>query len=463
VLSKPLFFISHKHADKDLAKVFADFVSTQSGGRIRVYLSSSWEYEGPRYGNLNAELTKALWEAEALLLVYTQADQDWSYCMYEWGVTRQKGSPLTRTVLFQCAEAVPAPLGDEVRYNARNDDDIRKFVNSFLTDKNFFPSRQETVTEFLPLSDQVKGASQNLRDELRKFMRTEGISKPVPLWPFLRIELPLDSIEAIKGAAEDARLGVTKKVMEENATISASNARAAQIFGKADLQGGLPFRELVAAWRAAFAGRDAAWFDALGSQVMRASQGSLPEVTWACLTQVGGHLEYLPVVSSIRQVNAGRSTQFEVWLYDFTDFTRLPVSAKMIPKSEMFFVTLDGAAAREQLLADLVQRLKAVGRHRLPILDSEGRIQYMVHRSSVAEYLVERPPEKTLTLGRLFDESPEMRKLFETSFVVVARSDTLQKAKTAMQAVTDCRDVFVTEHGQLEEPIVGWLTNVMLI
>ena len=87
----------------------------------------------------------------------------------------------------------------------------------------------------------------------------------------------------------------------------------------------------------------------------------------------------------------------------------------------------------------------------------------MVHRSSVAEYLVERPTETALTLGRLFDESPEMRKLFETSFVVVAASDTVQKAKTVMQTVPDCRDVFVTEHGQREEPIVGWLTNVMLI
>src|SRR5690349_6981245 len=113
--SEPLFFISHKQVDKELAEVFGDFINKQSGGRVRVYLSSSWKYEGPRFENLNTALTNALWEAEALLLVYTQSDQDWSYCMYEWGVTRQKGSPPTRTVLFQCADAVPSPLGDEVR------------------------------------------------------------------------------------------------------------------------------------------------------------------------------------------------------------------------------------------------------------------------------------------------------------------------------------------------------------
>jgi len=157
--SEPLFFISHKHADKELAEVFADFINKQSGGRVRLYLSSSWKYEGPRFDNLNTALTNALWEAEALLLVYTQADQDWSYCMYEWGVTRQKGSPPTRTVLFQCADAVPAPLGDEVRYNARTEEDTRKFVNSFLTDKHFFPAREDSVTRFLPHSDQVKSAS----------------------------------------------------------------------------------------------------------------------------------------------------------------------------------------------------------------------------------------------------------------------------------------------------------------
>jgi hypothetical protein len=459
---KPLFFISHKHADADVAKVFADFVSTQSGGRVRVHLSSSWEYDGPRYGNLNAELTKALWEAEALLLVYTQSDQDWSYCMYEWGVT-QKSSPVTRTVLFQCADAVPAPLGNEVRYNARSDDDIRKFVNSFLTDTNFFPARAESVTEFLPHSDQVKSASQKLRDDLRRLIRGDRGSKPVALWPYLRIELPLESIEAIKGAAEGASMDVTRAIMERSATLSASNARAAQIFGKADLNDGMPFFDLVTAWRGAFSGREAGWFDALCSQVRSASQGSLPEVTWTCITQVGGHQQYLPVVSTARQINAGRATLFEIWLYDFTDVARMPVSAKMIPRAEMFALTLDEDAVKGQLLSDLVQRLKTVGRHRLPILDSAGRIKYMVHRSSVAEYLMERGLDKAITLKNLFDESPEMRNLFETSFLVVARSETLQKARTLMQAVPDCRDVFVTEHGRPDEPILGWLTNVMLI
>ena len=91
---------------------------------------------------------------------------------------------------------------------------------------------------------------------------------------------------------------------------------------------------------------------------MSAAQGSLPEVTWACATQVGGAVEYLPVLNSTRHVNAGQSTQFDVWLFDFTDLARMPVSTKMIPKSEVFFVTLDDSAAREQLLSDLVQSLK---------------------------------------------------------------------------------------------------------
>jgi hypothetical protein len=37
----PLLFISHRHADKDIAELLRNFVKDRSGGRIAVFQSSS--------------------------------------------------------------------------------------------------------------------------------------------------------------------------------------------------------------------------------------------------------------------------------------------------------------------------------------------------------------------------------------------------------------------------------------
>jgi len=78
----PLLFVSHKHSDRQIAEILARFIEERSAARIKVHLSSSPDFQGPRFGKpLNAQLREALWKTEVLILVYTSPDQDWSYCM----------------------------------------------------------------------------------------------------------------------------------------------------------------------------------------------------------------------------------------------------------------------------------------------------------------------------------------------------------------------------------------------
>jgi hypothetical protein len=50
---------------------------------VDVFLSSNWTFQGQRFGGgLTSELTKALRDSDAVILVYTSSDQDWSYCMW---------------------------------------------------------------------------------------------------------------------------------------------------------------------------------------------------------------------------------------------------------------------------------------------------------------------------------------------------------------------------------------------
>ena len=98
-------FISHKHSDTRIAKVVADFVESRTLGQVSVHMSSDPRYKGPRLGkNINQELCTALYNCDVLLLLYTSADEDWSYCMFECGVATDPQSPRTNIIVFQWAE-----------------------------------------------------------------------------------------------------------------------------------------------------------------------------------------------------------------------------------------------------------------------------------------------------------------------------------------------------------------------
>jgi len=58
---------------------------------------------------------------------------------------------------------------------------------------------------------------------------------------------------------------------------------------------------------------------------------------------------------------------------------------------------------------------------------------------------------------------PTIRDLFEKSFVTVPEDATLGEAKRAMEQTSGCQDVFLTRTGKRAEPIIGWLTNAIVL
>src|SRR5262249_43431298 len=136
----PTIFISHKHIDRDIADAVREFVERRSNREVAVYQSSSGASEGPELGRpLTQELKNALWKAGIVILIYTSEDQDWQWCMWECGVALNPHSPDTRVIVFQCSPETPRVFQDQVRVNARDKEDLLKFVRQFLTDTHFFP------------------------------------------------------------------------------------------------------------------------------------------------------------------------------------------------------------------------------------------------------------------------------------------------------------------------------------
>jgi hypothetical protein len=135
---------------------------------------------------------------------------------------------------------------------------------------------------------------------------------------------------------------------------------------------------------------------------------------------------------------------------------------KMITKDRMFFKrTPESSIKLLETLDELEQQKKG---DRIPVLDPQDRPVYVVHRSTIDQYLTTQarqptPPDlKILTLQDLLSDSKLKDKL-ENSFITLNENATLQDVKAAMDAAPDAQDAFLTRNGKSNEPILGWITN----
>jgi hypothetical protein len=144
----------------------------------------------------------------------------------------------------------------------------------------------------------------------------------------------------------------------------------------------------------------------------------------------------------------------------------IPVKQAMIPLANMDVVTLPPKSNGKDFgfQKELLDRFK--GRiSRLPVLDSSGVAKYIIHESQAFEFVTEMAKgQSSLSLASLdlkqFLDFGENEKFVSRTMAFVAIDRTLADAKTAMEAVNDCQDVFVTEDGSRDKPVLGWIMNV---
>jgi hypothetical protein len=148
----------------------------------------------------------------------------------------------------------------------------------------------------------------------------------------------------------------------------------------------------------------------------------------------------------------------------------LPVSDRMIPVNKISFFTLpeikkpDDDPAVQVKIKDLFNMLKGLVT-RIPVLDNKGIVKYIIHQGVLYKYIA----EQVMTTGKLDFESLTLRdflnykeneELVSGSFAFVSKDGTLGDAKSKMETIKNCQDVFVTENGVESEPVQGWLTNI---
>lgn len=461
-------FISHKHSDHTIARVVAQFITDKGRGDVSVFLSSDSAFAGPRFGpGLNEQLRKTLWDTDALILVYTSDDQDWSYCMWEYGVAQLPQSSDTNIIVFQCSDDVPKLFAADLRVDARNAEHLKRFTKQLMTDEKFFPRRGAALAPNIQPSTLANDA-QELYDKLNQVLPKSPDDRRVQqwaAWPYLRIEVPIAEIERIRKADERERRNLSREVVREHGVV-VEEARAANLFGLTDLAPRHMFKELLEIWGESFPGAEAAWFDSCCEQIMVGAQRQLPVIRRAPLRKARGESFFTPVLSRTRRLPFAGVMQFDIYFYDLSDPSAMPVTTRMLETGEFFSKNLGQINPESVVLKDLVGEMSKLGRNRMPIVSAEDHPLYIVHRSMIEQFMLNRALYGTdgkgiddLTLADLLDD-PKMKEIFAGTFSVVSKEATLAEAKAAMLKTPNCLDVFVTADGGRDEPLLGWLTNV---
>jgi hypothetical protein len=459
-------FISHKHSDAKIAETVADFVKERTLNKVGIYDSSSSKFEGPRVGkNLNDELKKALAKTDIVLLIYTNDDEDWQYCMWECGIAIDPWDQHpTRVVVLQCGSNAPKPLADTTRVDVRNKEEVIGFTKQFLTDETFFPLVGGKISDFHVEDPVLEKFGQELYDDLAAVIPAApaGSASDLASSTFLRIELPADSIAVIESAPIETRRHEVADALRDHGAII-ENDRAKALFGF-EIATTTTVGKVLNAWEATFPGQNPIWFESLAEQIDLAISQKYPDgVPWAPY-KAGRGRSVIPYVSRSRRT-ASANMQFDTYFIPVAA-APVPVSARMIPMSEAFHKRLDKSPGAEILLTQLVDEMDHDERTRVPVLGDGGKARYIIHRSMIdrfiAKYAMSGKSVGELKLADLLNEA-DMKELFAHSFAIVAPETRLSDAKIKMNEIKDAQDVLVTQDGTSETAVLGWLTNTMFV
>jgi hypothetical protein len=458
-------FISHKHSDTRVAMVMADFVESRTLGQVSVHMSSDPRYKGPRLGkNINQELCAALYNCDVLLLVYTSADEDWSYCMFECGVATDPQSPRTNIIVFQCGADAPTPFADQLRVNVRDLKDLRKFTKAFFTDPEFFPKADAAFAPNFP-EDKCDEAARQLYSALMAPdilppLEREPI-EDVRTWPLLRIEVGLNDIDQVAQSDDSAASEACRELLLDKALITYSSSRAPILFGLDSLPPNMLFGGLVETQPAPKSGAIPAWVESCAVQMLRVARRRLTNARWESFTEMNGDSIYTPIVTRMRRIPAERRAQFDIYFFELSNPQSITVSERMIEASNIYLKILN-EQTRNMRLRDLRDEMSGNDKERLPFVGEDRRPLYIIHRSMLERYMLDQQlrgePLDGLTVGAFLEQAAGG--ILDKTFVTLAPTASLADAQQAMAGAI--RDVFVTVDGNSNSPILGWLSNVDL-
>ncbi|MGE5860620.1 MAG: hypothetical protein ACM34J_08695 [Ignavibacteria bacterium] len=148
---------------------------------------------------------------------------------------------------------------------------------------------------------------------------------------------------------------------------------------------------------------------------------------------------------------------------------KILVSDKMIPINKITAYVIHEDKKLSDIKISELYNLLSETVTRIPVLDSNGVLKYVIHQSIIYKFIFKKSREASqkkepfdldsLTLENFLDY-PGIKEIVEDAISFLNKDANILNAKEAIEKIKNCQDVFITETGKREEKILGWLTNV---
>ncbi|MBV1909357.1 MAG: toll/interleukin-1 receptor domain-containing protein [Kangiellaceae bacterium] len=327
-MNKVNVFISHRSQDVKLANVISKHLR-EWGIEEKAIFQSTDPKRGLGPGStIKAELEKKLADVNILILLYTDPEARWFYCMWECGVAQGKSSIKTKTIVFQCTEEEPAVFEGELRVII-SEIEIKRFVENFHRKPGFIPSakKEEKPVAFAPDigDDLIQTRSERLYEELVNHIPS-GTSSSRHMWDFIRLRLDSDFVKKIENIKEkkgkNAREDITNIIAEnfeikkpQYSTVGGNVDTALKQFGFASFEDGMKLDDLIVRWKESDESEEHDWISDLYGSIYNSltNSPSVPSNNMMKSVRIGVEWWFLPIVTRIRSYRDG-SCEFDLYL-----------------------------------------------------------------------------------------------------------------------------------------------------
>ena len=323
-MGKPVVFISHRHADKDIADVVKKHLLDWGIIGKNIFQSSDPRRASMHGQNLIEYLKSKLEKTNLFILIYTHEDEDWQFPMWEAGVVQGGSTVNTRLVVFQCTEDEPEPFKGLKRVRLGIGlEEVRSFAEDFHKTPGFIPSEDhgETPEEgFLPgtpdntISDKAKRFYNDLLPVL------PGAREDKHLWDFIRLRLEPEYIDKIRDLGDgDEAIKILKDHLELRKPrfvgLGYNVNTAVRQFGFAGYAPKLKLSDLIEKWDRADKTGESAWIKDLYTSISCAVTNTQPPAVSHPFKSVREGVDWWFFVPVTRmRVNRDRSLEFDVCL-----------------------------------------------------------------------------------------------------------------------------------------------------
>jgi len=135
------------------------------------------------------------------------------------------------------------------------------------------------------------------------------------------------------------------------------------------------------------------------------------------------------------------------------------VNQVMISKKTM--VSKKWSDIKDKTVKDVIDFLIEINKTRLPILENDGRVKYIIHSS-----LLTKPFKDDKNQVQSANTSEKMSAFIQNhlgvvdSIILVNEDEILENVRKTMNSKPECKDVFI-ENSSSE--LVGWLTDTLIL